>query len=55
MMLQMEIKQLKRKYGPDWHRYYPYHLDKNFDDEDGNEYGFGDDDGDDEDDNWWRK
>ena len=54
--LEWEIDHLKKKYGDDWKRYYPYHLDPEYDDEDGNpyDYGFGaehEDDGDD----WWRK
>jgi hypothetical protein len=54
--LEIEVQHIKRKYGDDWMKYYPYHLDKNYDDENGNpyDYGFGDDEDDDEDD-WWRK
>ena len=53
--LEIEIKHLKRKYGEDWMKYYPYHLDANYDDENGNpyDYGLGDED-EDEDDDWWR-
>jgi hypothetical protein len=53
--LEIEIKHIKRKYGDDWMKYYPYHLDKNYDDEDGNpyDYGFGEED-DEDDDKWWR-
>lgn len=58
--LEMEIKHIKRKYGDDWMKYYPYHLDANYDDENGNPYnygfdadGYGDED-EDENDNWWR-
>jgi hypothetical protein len=57
MELEIEIKHLKRKYGEEWMKYYPYHLDANYDDENGNpyDYGFGDENEDeDEDDNWWR-
>jgi hypothetical protein len=57
-MLEIEVKHIKRKYGDDWMKYYPYHLDKNYDDKKGNpyDYGFGDfDDEEDEEDNWWRK
>jgi len=39
-------------------KYYPYHLDKNYDDEDGNpyDYGFNDfDDNEEDEDNWWRR
>ena len=48
--LEIEISHLKRKYDNDWMKYYPYHLDVNYDDENGNpyNYGFGEDD-------WWRK
>ena len=55
--LEIEIKHLKRKYGDEWMKYYPYHLDANYDDKNGNpcDYGFGDDDEEDNDDNWWRK
>jgi hypothetical protein len=37
-------------------KYYPYHLDKNYDDENGKpyDYGFGEEE-DNDDDNWWRK
>ena len=56
--LEIEVQHIKRKYGDDWMKYYPYHLDKNYDDETGNpyDYGFGDEGFDDEDDNddWWR-
>ncbi len=53
--LEVEIRHIKRKYGDDWMKYYPYHLDANYDDENGNpyDYGFGSDE-DDDDDNWWR-
>lgn len=56
--LEMEINYLKRKYGSRWMRYYPYHLDPDYDDEDGNpyDYGFGEDERDDDgDDDWWRR
>ena len=55
--LEFELRHIKRKYGDDWMRYYPYHLDKNYDDENGNpyDYGFGEEDEDEDDDNWWRK
>ena len=56
--LEFEIRHIQKKYGDDWMKYYPYHLDKNYDDENGNpyDYGFGDDDEDeDDDDNWWRR
>ena len=58
-MLDIEVQHIKKKYGDDWMKYYPYHLDASYDDENGNpyDYGFGDDelDEEDEDDNWWRK
>lgn len=37
---EIEIKHLKRKYDDYWMKYYPYHLDKNFDDEHGNPYDY---------------
>lgn len=41
--LEREVEQLKRKYGDDYMKYYPYHLDANYDDENGNphDWGFG--------------
>ena len=53
--LQWEIERIQKKYGDDWIKYYPYHLDKNYDDEYDNphDYGFGNDEEDE--DNWWRK
>jgi len=56
--LRFEINYLKKKYDDDWKKYYPYHLDANFDDENGNPYGysFGDEeDNEEEGDDWWRK
>lgn len=52
--LEIEVQHIKRKYGDDWMKYYPYHLDKTYDDENGNpyDYGFSDDE---EEDEWWRK
>lgn len=54
--LEIEVNHIKRKYGDDWMKYYPYHLDAEYDDEDGNpyDYGFGDYEDDEDDDNWWR-
>ena len=54
--LQIEVNHIKRKYGDDYMKYYPYHLDPKYDDENGNpyDYGFGDIEEDDEDD-WWKK
>lgn len=40
-MLEIEIQHLKRKYDDDWMKYYPYHLDPDSDDEDGNPYDYG--------------
>lgn len=53
--LECKITHLKRKYDDEWMKYYPYHLDANYDDEKGNphDYGFGDKEEDDND-NWWR-
>ena len=55
--LEIEIKHLQRKYGDEWMKYYPYHLDKNYDDENDEpyDYGFGDDEEEENDDDWWRK
>lgn len=58
--LDIEIRHIQRKYGDDWMKYYPYHLDPEYDDESGNpyDYGFGsfeDNDDDDDDDEWWRR
>jgi hypothetical protein len=55
--LEFEIRHIKKKYGNDWMKYYPYHLDKNYDDEKGNsyDYGFGEEEDEDDDDNWWRR
>lgn len=60
MELECEIRHLKNKYGDEWMKYYPYHLDPEYDDEDGNPHdyglGFGDNEDDEEDeDNWWRE
>ena len=53
--LAIEVAHIKRKYGSDWRKYYPYHLDPEYDDEYGNphDYGFGDLE--DDEDDWWRK
>jgi len=56
--LEIELTHIKRKYGDEYMKYYPYHLDPDYDDENGNpyDYGFGDDfDNDDDSDDWWRK
>jgi hypothetical protein len=52
--LEMEMRHIKRKYGDDWMKYYPYHLNANYDDENGNSYNYGFDDEKDDEDNWWR-
>lgn len=39
--LEIEINHIKRKYGDDWMKYYPYHLDPDYDDESGNPYNYG--------------
>jgi len=54
--LEIEIAHLKKKYDDEWMKYYPYHLDVAYDDDEGNPYNYGiEDDGVDEEDNWWRK
>jgi hypothetical protein len=40
-MLEIEIRHLKRKYDDEWMKYYPYHLDPDYDDQDGNPYDYG--------------
>lgn len=54
--LDIEVQHIKRKYGDDYMKYYPFHLDPKYDDENGNphDYGLGKDE-DDEEDNCWRK
>jgi hypothetical protein len=53
--LEIEIQHLQRKYRGDWMKYYPYHLDSSYDDEEGNPYNYdlGDFEIDDEDDEHW--
>lgn len=57
--LDCEITHLKRRHGSDWMKYYPYHLDPDYDDENGNpyDYGFGEDldDEEEDEDNWWKR
>ncbi|MBN4051624.1 hypothetical protein JYU16_02305, partial [bacterium AH-315-M05] len=55
MQLKCEINHLKRKHDDDWMKYYPYHLDPDYDDDDGNpfDYGYGNEEEDSDD--WWRK
>ena len=56
LQFECEKTHLMRKYGDDWKKYYPYHLDPDYDDENGNPYNYGfDDDEEDEHDDWWRK
>jgi len=52
--LDCEIRHLKNKHGNEWMKYYPYHLDANYDDEDGNLSNNGFDEDEDEDSDWWR-
>ncbi len=53
--LEIEVRHIQKKYGREWAKYYPYHLDPNYDDEEGNPYddGFGNDD--EADDDWWKR
>ncbi len=54
--LEIELSHLKKKHPDNWMKYYPYHLDAAYDDNNGNPYNYGfDDAGEDSDDNWWRK
>lgn len=39
--LEIEVQHIKRKYEDDWMKCYPYHLDPEYDDEDGNPYDYG--------------
>ena len=50
--LEIEITHLKRKHGDEWMKYYPYHLDAKYDDENGNPYDYGFEENDNG--NWWR-
>lgn len=50
--LELEVQHIKRKYGDRWMKYYPYYLDENYDDENGNSYNYGFDDNE-EDDSWF--
>lgn len=56
-MLDIEIRHIQRKYGDEWMKYYPYHLDEKYDDENGEPHDYGIDflDDDDDDDDWWKK
>ena len=53
--LEIEIQHLRKKYDDDWMKYYPYHLDKDYDDENGNPYNYGEGDGIEDEDDWWRR
>jgi hypothetical protein len=53
--LEIEVQHIKRKYGSNWMKYYPYHLDKNYDDEKGNPYNYGFDEEEDDEDEWWKQ
>jgi hypothetical protein len=58
--LEIQMQHIKRRYGDEWMKYYPYHLDADYDDVNGNPYNYGfDDEGHEEDDkegdDWWRK
>ncbi len=50
--LERELEYLKRKHGRDFWKYYPYHLDKHFDNEYGEPFDYGWDE-DDEEEEWW--
>lgn len=52
-MLEIEIRHIQRKYGDDWMKHYPYHLDPEYDDEYGNPYDYGMGGEDDDDDDRW--
>jgi hypothetical protein len=52
--LEIEVGHIRKKYDDDWMKYYPYHLDKDYDDENGNPYDYGIGDDEEEDDTWWR-
>ncbi len=54
--LEIEVSHLKKKHGDNWMKYYPYHLDAAYDDENGNQSNYGIDDMEEEsNDDWWRK
>ena len=54
-LLEIEVEHIKRKYGDDWKKYYPYHLDPEYDDEHGNPHDYGVNLNDDIDPaDWWR-
>ena len=52
--LEIDIIHLKKKYAEEWMKYYPYHLDSNYDDENGQPYNYGfDDESNEDEDKWW--
>ena len=51
--LEIELNHIRRKYGDEWMKYYPYHLDAAYDDENGNLYNYGLEVEDDEEDEDW--
>ena len=53
--LEIEIMHLKRRHGSEWKKYYPYHLDANYDDENENRFDDGSGDEDEDGDDWWKK
>ena len=54
--LEIAVSHLKKKHGDHWMKYYPYHLDAAYDDENGNPHNYGmDDTEEDSNDDWWRK
>ncbi len=54
--LEMEVEHIKRRHGEEWMKYYPYHLDPEYDDDDGNPYDYGFDRAPNDDPaDWWRK
>ncbi len=60
--LEIEVEHIKKKYGDEYMKYYPYHLDPEYDDENGNPHDYGPDsyrdggeDEEDEGEDWWKK
>ena len=56
-ILEIEVEHIKKKYGSEWMKYYPYHLDPCFDDDDGKPFNYGLEEGDDDkedEDKWWQ-
>ena len=54
-ILEIEVNYVRKKYGEYYMKYYPFHLDKNYDDANGNPYDYGFEEDEDADDNWWWK